>query len=125
MLDLSTGQNYQVAQHEAPVKSVKWIDVHGGLLATGSWDKTLKVCCLSYVGSTLTCSCHDIKYWDLRTPTPVASVSLPERCYSLDVLEPIVAVATAGKQVLIYNLSNPTVPYKVRFPSDDIADYSG
>lgn len=93
VLDVSTGQSFQVAQHDAPVKSVKWIEAHGGLLATGSWDKTLR-------------------YWDLRTPAPVVTINLPERCYSVDVLEPIVAVATAGKQVLIYNLSNPTVPYK-------------
>lgn len=50
--------------HDEPIKQVKWIDAPGGgLLATGSWDKT-------------------IKYWDLRSPTAVASVVLPERLYS-------------------------------------------
>jgi len=44
MFDITTGQSQQVAQHDAPVKVVKWIETpQGGILATGSWDKTLKV----------------------------------------------------------------------------------
>jgi WD40 repeat protein len=42
LFDVTTGQSQQVAQHEAPVKVVKWIDAQGGILATGSWDKTIK-----------------------------------------------------------------------------------
>ena len=42
--DVSTGQSSQVAQHDAPIKCVKWIEAPtGGILATGSWDKTVKV----------------------------------------------------------------------------------
>lgn len=51
MFDVGTGQSTQVAQHDAPIKCVKWIDTpQGGILATGSWDKTLKVRrpCLSH-----------------------------------------------------------------------------
>lgn len=43
MYDLQTGQTSQVAQHQAPIRCVRWIDMQNGLLATGSWDKTLKV----------------------------------------------------------------------------------
>jgi mRNA export factor len=43
MFDVSSGQATQVAQHEAPIKTVKWVDAQNGILATGSWDKTLKV----------------------------------------------------------------------------------
>lgn len=43
MFDVQTGQTTQVAAHDAPIKSVKWIDAQNGILATGSWDKTLKV----------------------------------------------------------------------------------
>ena len=44
MHDIATGQSQQVAQHEAPIKVVKWVETpQGSVLATGSWDKTLKV----------------------------------------------------------------------------------
>lgn len=46
MFDITTGTSQQVAQHDAPIRVVKWIETPqgGGILATGSWDKTLKVC---------------------------------------------------------------------------------
>jgi mRNA export factor len=48
VFDLGSGQNQQVAAHDMPIKSVKFINVNGNeALATASWDKTLK-------------------YWDLR-----------------------------------------------------------
>jgi len=44
MFDVTTGQASQVAQHDAPIKVVGWVDAPGaGILATGSWDKTVKV----------------------------------------------------------------------------------
>jgi mRNA export factor len=44
MFDIATGQATQVAQHDAPIKVVKWVDTpQAGILATGSWDKTIKV----------------------------------------------------------------------------------
>ena len=43
MFDVQTGQSTQVAQHQAPIKGVRWTEMHGGLLVTGSWDKTIKV----------------------------------------------------------------------------------
>ncbi|KAG6883921.1 hypothetical protein C0993_002837 [Termitomyces sp. T159_Od127] len=94
MFDVTTGQATQVAQHDAPIKVVRWIDVPGsGLLATGSWDKT-------------------IKYWDLRNPTPVATVTLPERCYTFDVQYPLMVVGTAERHIQIFNLTNPNAAYK-------------
>jgi WD40 repeat protein len=43
MYDVATGQSSQVAAHDAPIKSIRYVDQQGGILATGSWDKTLKV----------------------------------------------------------------------------------
>jgi len=43
LFDLQTGQTAQIAAHEAPIKSVKWMDANNGILATASWDKTIKV----------------------------------------------------------------------------------
>ncbi|KAI3613757.1 poly + rna export protein [Moniliophthora roreri] len=94
MFDITTGQATQVAQHDAPIKVAKWVEApHQGILATGSWEKT-------------------IKYWDLRTPTPVASMTLPERCYTLDIQYPLMVVGTAERHIQIFNLTNPTTPYK-------------
>jgi mRNA export factor len=54
MFDIATGQATQVAQHDAPVKTVKWVDTpQGGILATGSWDKTIKVCQVTSVALIL------------------------------------------------------------------------
>jgi mRNA export factor len=54
LFDLATGQNQQVAAHDLPVKSVKFVNVNGTeTLATASWDKTLK-------------------YWDLRRMFPLS-----------------------------------------------------
>ncbi|KAF7316996.1 Poly(A)+ RNA export protein [Mycena chlorophos] len=91
--DVATGQATQVAQHDAPIKVVKWVDAQGGILATGSWDKT-------------------IKYWDLRSSQAVATVSLPERCYSMDIQYPLMVVGTAERHIQIYNLNSPTTVYK-------------
>lgn len=44
MFDLNTGQSQQVGGHEAPIRAVRWVEAPtGGILATGSWDKTVKV----------------------------------------------------------------------------------
>jgi len=94
MFEVQTGQMTQVSQHDAPVRVVKWIETpQGGILATGSWDKTLK-------------------YWDLRAQAPISTVQLPERCYSFDVAYPLLVVGTADRHVQIFNLTNPTTPYK-------------
>ncbi|OCH95461.1 Poly(A)+ RNA export protein [Obba rivulosa] len=94
MFDITTGQSSQVAQHDAPIKCVRWIESpQGSVLATGSYDKT-------------------VKYWDLRSPTAVSSVQLPERCYTMDVVYPLMVVGTAERHIQIFNLTNPTTPYK-------------
>jgi mRNA export factor len=43
MFDVNSGQATQVAQHDAPIKAVGWVEAQSGILATGSWDKTIKV----------------------------------------------------------------------------------
>lgn len=40
---MSTGQNSIVAMHEQPISCLRWIEApSGGILVTGSWDKTIK-----------------------------------------------------------------------------------
>lgn len=76
MFDITNGQSQQVAQHDAPVKVVKWIETpQGGILATGSWDKTVKV---SICNPLNTCIClitpvithHSTGICDRQLPLP-------------------------------------------------------
>lgn len=39
MFDAASGQTIQIGAHEAPVRCIQWIDVGGGIVCTGSWDK--------------------------------------------------------------------------------------
>jgi mRNA export factor len=97
MLDLNTNQTIQVGAHDAPIKSCRYIDGlpnMNNMLVTGSWDKT-------------------VRYWDLRSPTPAHTLSLPERCYTIDVKGPLMVIGCAERHVLIFNLNNPSTPYKV------------
>lgn len=55
-----------------------------------------------------------LQYWDLRSPNPIATVALPERCYSMDVTYPLLVVATAERHIQVFNLTNPTTPFRVR-----------
>lgn len=59
------------------------------MLATASWDKT-------------------IRYWDLRLATPAASVTLSERIYSMDLEGSLLVATTADRKVHVIKLSNPT-----------------
>ncbi|CAE6394235.1 unnamed protein product [Rhizoctonia solani] len=109
MFDVQTGQTTQVAAHDDAIKSVRWVDAQGGILATGSWDKTIKVFNLFVlVWRVLT----RLEYWDLRQSTPVAKVDLPERCYTMDVVYPLLVVGTADRQVLVYDLTSPTTVFR-------------
>lgn len=96
MYDANTGQSTQVAAHDAPIRCVRIVDqpsTQGQVLVTGSWDKSLK-------------------YWDLRQQTPVATVTLQDRCYTLDVSLGLMVAGTADRYINIFNLANPGTIYK-------------
>lgn len=95
MFDIATGQSTQIAQHDDTIKCIRFLE-QGNIVATGSWDKT-------------------IKYWDLRSPQPIGTVQLPERCYAMDAKGPLMVVGTAEKHVCIFDLNNPTVIFKVNY----------
>lgn len=117
MHDITTGQSQQVAQHDAPIKVVKWVETpQGSILATGSWDKTLKVRIYSNNNGevqNIRILTH-IQYWDLRGPTPIATVQLAERCYTMDVVYPLLVVGTAERLVQVFDLANPATALKVQ-----------
>eukprot|EP00249_Psilotum_nudum_P015790 c25521_g1_i3 orf=521-1282(-) len=89
---LSGGQPVTVGMHDAPIKEIAWIS-EMSLLVTGSWDKTLR-------------------YWDTRQPSPVHTQALPDRCYAMDIRHPLMVVATADRNILVYNLASPQTEYK-------------
>ncbi|KAI9493325.1 WD40-repeat-containing domain protein [Zychaea mexicana] len=93
MMDLSTGQSTQIGAHGDTVKCIKFLDQGQEILATGSWDKT-------------------IKYWDLRSPQPIGTLQLPERVYSMDAASNLLVAATADRHIAVVNLSNPTAIFK-------------
>lgn len=78
-----------------PIKTVNFIQAPNyTCIVTGSWDKT-------------------IKFWDMRTPNPVATFQLPERCYCADIVYPMAIVGTAQRGILCYQLDNTPREYKV------------
>ncbi|EIN09851.1 Poly(A)+ RNA export protein [Punctularia strigosozonata HHB-11173 SS5] len=94
MLDLQTGASQQVAHHDGAIKGLRFFDSpQGGILVTASWDKT-------------------VKYWNLQQAQPIAILNLPERCYALDVVYPLLVVGCAERQIHIVNLTNPTTIHK-------------
>jgi mRNA export factor len=42
----------------------------------------------------------------------MGTVSLPERVYAMDLLGPVLVVATANRRTLVYDIRNPTNPYR-------------
>ncbi|KAJ2489023.1 RNA export factor gle2, partial [Coemansia sp. RSA 2052] len=95
MFDISTGQTTQIAQHDAPIRCIKFVEAENTppIVATAGWDKMLK-------------------YWDLRQQAPIASVTLPERAYAMDCNHPLLVVATAERKILIFDMNNPTTPFE-------------
>ncbi|KAJ1841648.1 RNA export factor gle2, partial [Coemansia sp. RSA 2708] len=95
MIDLATGQTSQVAQHDGPIRCIKFVEAENSspIIATAGWDKMLK-------------------YWDTRQPTPIGTVNLPERAYAMDCNNPLLVVATAERKVLVFDMANPTTPFE-------------
>ncbi|KAL1931954.1 hypothetical protein VTP01DRAFT_9010 [Rhizomucor pusillus] len=93
LYDVATGHATQVAAHDESVKCCKFLEQSETILATASWDKTLK-------------------YWDLRSPQPIGTVQMPERVYSMDTRNRSLVAATADRHIVLIDLNNPTTVFK-------------
>lgn len=92
--DLASNQLVQVGAHDQPIKTCHWIKAPNyQCVMTGSWDKS-------------------IKFWDLRSQTPIGTLMLPERVFCADVFYPMAVVGAANKQIIIYNLENTPSEFK-------------
>ncbi|KAF1331616.1 Wd domain-containing protein, partial [Globisporangium splendens] len=78
--------------HDAPIRTIAAIQ-EANCVVTGSWDKT-------------------VKYWDTRSPNPVATLQLSERVYAMDVKYPLLVVATADRLIHVVDLRQPSQIYK-------------
>ncbi|ETS64165.1 hypothetical protein PaG_01401 [Moesziomyces aphidis] len=88
MFDMNTNQPAVVAQHNDTIRSVRWLNVAGGVLLTAGWDKQLKI-------------------WKIdnpASPQAVHSLTLPEKCYAMDNVQNVVVVAMAERMVLGFRL---------------------
>lgn len=80
----------QVGAHDAPISCVRFFDGPGNapLIATGSWDKT-------------------VRYWDLRQSQPLATVNVGDKVYSMDTQKNKLILATAGEKLCVVSLDKP------------------
>lgn len=91
LFDLASQQWQSVGQHADTVKAVRCVSCgpqNTPCVASGSWDKT-------------------VKYWDLRSPTAICTLNMPERVYAMDSSQKLLVVGTAGRHVEIINLNSP------------------
>lgn len=97
LLHLATGQQAAIGSHDAPIRSVRFLDTTtlgasppAHLFATGSWDKT-------------------VKYWDLRQQDPLATLKCADRVYAMDTKSSLLVIATAERKIHLVDLRNPSV----------------
>ncbi|EDQ87417.1 uncharacterized protein MONBRDRAFT_33326 [Monosiga brevicollis MX1] len=92
LCDLATGQTQQIAAHDAPVKSARFLPQLNAVM-TASWDQT-------------------VKFWDMRSPNAVASFTLGGRCYSADAVNNLAAVVTSDRKVSVFTLDGGPRPFR-------------
>jgi len=96
MWHLATNSWTQIAQHDGPISSIFYSDTPSPCVITGSWDRT-------------------VKFWDVSSPptgTPIGVLQMPDRVYAMDVVGYVMVVATAERHLLVYDLRNPSQPFR-------------
>ncbi|KAJ1878486.1 mitotic spindle checkpoint protein Bub3, partial [Kickxella alabastrina] len=89
----------EIGRHDGEISALEFSHTHNVLLS-GSWDRTLRA-------------------WDCRAPAATASaaaatVNVDERVYSMSAQGSLVAVALAGRKILIYDVRNISSALEVR-----------
>ncbi|KAK4448513.1 WD40-repeat-containing domain protein [Podospora aff. communis PSN243] len=91
ILDLTTSQSHTFQQntHTKPIHNVRFLSPsqsNSPVVATGSWDATLR-------------------YWDLRQPQPAAVIPVGERIYTMDCTDKHLVLTTANNKIHIFDLT--------------------
>ncbi|ORY97808.1 WD40-repeat-containing domain protein [Syncephalastrum racemosum] len=95
--DIRSGTPSSVAQLREPIKRVRFMDGPQPILVTAGTNT--------------------LQYNDVRSPTPMATLNLPERCYSMDLKKNLLVIATSERTVLVFDLRQPTTLFKKVQPS--------
>jgi mRNA export factor len=96
LLDIGSGNMTPstLTAHEQPIRSCKFTNINGSsVLVTGSWDRT-------------------VKYWDLRSDKPAATINCQERVYCMDTKGKLLVVGTADRYLNVVDLNKPDAFYK-------------
>ena len=75
----------QIGVHDTPAKAVRFIKA-SNLVVSAGWDRKLK-------------------FWDTRSPNPAGVMDLPERAYAMDARDGLLVVATADRQMIVYDVT--------------------
>jgi cell cycle arrest protein BUB3 len=95
MYEINVGTETTLGEHDMTISSVAY-SPSSNLLVTGSWDKTVRL-------------------WDTRTRDKcIASLTQPERVYTMDVSGNRIIVGTAKRNVWIWDIRNHSEPEQQR-----------
>ncbi|KAM0680686.1 hypothetical protein GINT2_000955 [Glugoides intestinalis] len=86
---VSVDTNNVIRAHDAGIKGM--YNYNNQLLITGSFDCTLK-------------------FWDLKTTTPVHTIMLPGKVYAMDLKGSFLLVALSDRSVITYDMENINQP---------------
>lgn len=92
--DINSGMETLVGSHDNAIKCVNYCP-ELNLIATGSWDKTVRL-------------------WDARANACTGSFSQPDRVYSMSTAGEKLVVATAGRKVWVWDMRNMVSPQQKR-----------
>ncbi|KAJ1913146.1 RNA export factor gle2 [Mycoemilia scoparia] len=88
-LNVATQATAIVGKHDQPIQEIRVVTNNGALLlASASWDKTLK-------------------FWNLQSEMPVHTVNLPERPYAMDALDNLIVVGLSDCSFHYIDATNP------------------
>ncbi|KAJ1735236.1 mitotic spindle checkpoint protein Bub3 [Coemansia biformis] len=87
-------QTREIGRHDGEVSALEF-SAGRGLLVSGGWDRTLRG-------------------WDRRAPGEVARLGVDERIYSMSARDSLLAVALAGRTILVFDTRSLAEPLETR-----------